>query len=63
MAIKLVLFMLITPTIKVNFVTLPAGWLIIENPTSATSWFVLALGRESLRSIKAQCNPATHSWK
>jgi len=36
--------MLIILTIKVNFVTLPAGWLIIETPALGTSWFVLAMG-------------------
>jgi len=30
--------MLIILAIKVNFVTLPAGWLIIETPVSGTSW-------------------------
>lgn len=30
MAKKLILLMLITLTIKVNFVTLPAGWLLLR---------------------------------
>jgi len=52
--------MLITLAIKVNFVTLPAGWFIIMTPVSGTSWFVLAREEESLGSTRVHRNIASH---